>query len=118
MGKVDEVRHYNRAFLFLAEATNFTDFGELFDVSDEGSEEDQLYGGLEVETLLIKFLAELDDRQKIIFLLQIIKEAGYKLTQNDCADILSISKDRYKDSLEKVRIRLKKAYSVSQRNGK
>lgn len=113
MGKIDEVRHYNKEYLFFAESTNFGELGDLFDIGDEGSEESQMYSQMEAEQILIAFLRELDDRQKVIVLLQVIKSTGFKLNQNECASILSVSKDTYKDHLMRVRDRLKKIYSAS-----
>lgn len=113
MGKIDEVRHYNRQYLFFAESTNFGELGDLFDIGDEGSEESQMYSQMEAEHLLIEFLKGLDDRQKVILLLQVVKSAGFRLNQNDCATILSISKDTYKDHLVRMRERLKKVHLAS-----
>lgn len=107
MGKLSLVEK----IMVIAEAKNFSDLekdGMAFDRSDEGIEEEQLYSQLSVESLLVQLLSKLDDRKKIILLLQLLKDSGYNLTKDDCAKTLSISKHIYTTLENQVRDRARK----------
>jgi len=47
----------------------------------------------------------MDDRQKIILLYQVLREAGYNLNHADCAKTLSITRERYMVLLKDVKKR-------------
>lgn len=107
---------YLRTLLFLAQSTNFSDLrypgGEDFDVGDEGHEEDEMLATMQADAWLMQLLHSFNDRQKIILMYQLLREAGYNLNHSDCADTLALSRSRYMVLLKDVKKRAAKVLGV------
>lgn len=107
-----------KPLVFIPEAKLFgelrsvNDHGEItdFDVNDGGSECENLDSKLQADSILLSFLMGFNDRQKIVLLYQVLREAGYNLNHNDCAKTLSLSRENYMASLREVRNRSLKVY--------
>jgi DNA-directed RNA polymerase specialized sigma subunit len=78
-----------------------------FDIGDMGEEVEQKYEQMALEKMVIEILHNLDDREKIIFLLQILRDDGYNLDHDSCASILHIQRQWYMTTLSKVRTKIK-----------
>jgi len=94
--------------LTIAESKNFSEYGEDFERGDDGEGEDLLLSKLNADFMLIDVLMHLNDREKIIFMYELLKESGYGLSGEVCARTLSISRTTYIKGLKKVRAKAKK----------
>lgn len=105
----------------IAESKNFSEFetytpdGEDlgFDAGDKGKQADEMVENLGGDQLILSILSQLDDRQKVIFMYQLLLDAGYKMTQEECAETLSISKMWYSVVLKKIRVKVAKIINDS-----
>lgn len=102
-----------RPIQFIPEAKNFSDFtksiseddndGELaYEVSDGGGQVAQMISGLQADEILIELLMNLDNRDKIILLYQVLRGMGFGLQHEECAKTLSLSRGGYLVFLKKV----------------
>jgi DNA-directed RNA polymerase specialized sigma24 family protein len=110
---------YHRKLLILPESKNFGDLNinlseeekSAYDFGDDNRQTDEMVSAIQADILLLEVLFNLDDRQKVIFLYQILREAGYGLNHGDCAQTLSISRQKYMILLKEIK---KKASKVLQ----
>lgn len=65
------------------------------DFSDRGKAEEEMLSVCNADSMLLKILTSMDDRDKIIFMYLLLREAGYDITHADCAKTLSLSRERY-----------------------
>lgn len=73
------------------------------DFSDLCKEVSQLEDKLDLERGILEILHNLEDRDKIIFLFQILRDDGYNLDHESCADVLHIQREWYMTNLSKVK---------------
>jgi hypothetical protein len=109
---------YLRTLLYLAQSTNFSELrqpgGEDFDVGDEGEQESEMLATMQADAHLLSLLQGFNDRQKIILMYQLLREAGYNLNHSDCAKTLSITRERYMVLLKDVKKRAAKILQIPQ----
>jgi hypothetical protein len=74
-----------------------------FDISDLGKEVDDLYDKLTLEELVLEILHNLNDREKVIFMFQLLRGDGYNLDHHSCAKTLHIERQWYMVNLSRVR---------------
>ncbi len=84
---------------------NNSDEPLAYDASDKGEFEQAVVSNLQADQLLYKLLMELDDKGKIILLYQVLKEAGYSLTQEEFAKTLRMSRLGYSTKTKKIKIK-------------
>jgi hypothetical protein len=96
----------------LNESKNFGEMGvvtdegvEHFDLGDNGEQAEGIISALQADFLLLSLLQRLNDRQKVILLYQVLREAGYNLNHEDCARTLSLSRKQYMFYVRKVKER-------------
>jgi len=104
-----------RPIMFIPQSKNFSEFNTgvpeennedkplEYEASDGGAQAQQMLSNLQADTLLLELLSNLDDREKIIFLYQVLREAGYNLQHEECARTLSISRGGYIIKIKKVK---------------
>ena len=105
-----------RAILAITESQNFSDLTvkgedgeeEPFNIGDQNKAEEEMTSTTQVDILLLHLLFNFTDRQKIILLYQILREAGYNLNHEDCAKTLSITREHYMFLLKGVKSKAKK----------
>lgn len=118
-----------RALLFLPEARTFTELAaeqvgnrdhtdnkdrddyrdmEGFDASDNGKAAAQMLSDMQADALMLDLLFKFNDRQKIILLYQVLREAGYNLNHEDCAKTLSLTREHYMFLLKGVKTKARK----------
>jgi hypothetical protein len=78
---------------------------EQFDIGDDNHFIEQIDSNIQADMLLLELLHHLNDRQKIILLYQILREAGYNLNHADCAKTLSLTREHYMFLLKKMKER-------------
>lgn len=83
----------------IATSRNFSEFeGEeelAVDFGDQNSAVEEMLSIVEADLTLLSLLSRLDNREKVIFLYQVLREAGYNLNHQDCAVTLAITRERY-----------------------
>jgi hypothetical protein len=95
---------------FIPQCYNFSDLeiegedGEMsFDPTDDGACEENLYDDQIYNTLLIQILYNLTDREKLIFLYQLLRDQGYAIDHESFAKTLKIKRTWYMTLLAGVR---------------
>lgn len=83
-----------------------------YDVGDNGKASEEMMGNLNAELVLLGLLEKFSDRDKIIILFQVIRGSGYHLTHEDCAQTLSITRERYMVLLKSVKKRAAKILQI------
>lgn len=83
-----------------------------YDIGDGGKEADKMFGDIQAELLLVGLLEKFSDRDKVIILFQVARGAGYRLTHEDCAQTLSITRERYMVLLKSVKKRAAKILQI------
>ena len=106
-GGIPESRNFS-------EMTIISSAGEAqdFDAGDDGVNVDTLLSAMQADANLIEILSRLNDRQKIIFLLQLVRASGYDLNHEECAKTLSLTREHYMVLLKQVRIRVAKILQI------
>lgn len=90
-----------------SELSTETDEGERpFEISDNGAQANEMLEQQYGTYLLIDILSNLDDREKIIFLYQMIREFGYAVDHGTLAKTLKIHRVTYMDKLKLLREKL------------
>lgn len=95
-----------RSIKYIPESTNFSVYTKNtpeenndddlpFETSDGGTQVEEELSKLNGDQLLINLLTGLDNRDKIVLLYQVLREAGYTLEHEDCAKTLSLSRSGY-----------------------
>lgn len=108
---------YIKSIPFLPYSINMSDMeysnGNAFDVGDEDNAVVTMFSALRADSFLLQILKELDDRQKIILMFLVLREAGYNLNHADCAKVLRITRERYMVLVKEVRIRAGKILQMN-----
>lgn len=104
-----------RELMVLPESRNFSEYNDdgSFDRSDDGAEEEELYQEAYVEQVIIQISSSLNDRQKVVFLYQIIKDLGFNFSQENLARTLDIGRASYANILSKVQKRARKVINAN-----
>lgn len=105
-----------KTLIFLAQSHNFSDMeypdGKPFDAGDEGEAQEAMLGNMQADAYLLHLLLKMSDRQKIILMYQLLREAGYNLNHADCAQTLGITRERYMTLLKDVKKRAAKILQI------
>lgn len=123
-----------KAIMFIAESRNFSEINaeqiakrdkgegqeredyrdmEEFDASDNGKAATLMFSDMQADFLMLELLFKFNDRQKIILLYQVLREAGYNLSHEDCARTLSLTREHYMVILKKVKIKARKVLQAA-----
>lgn len=80
--------------------------GELeYEPSDEGLERKRLEDNLQYEEMVVQILCNLDDRERLIFIFQLLRDNGYQIDHGSFAKVVRLSRRQYMRVLEDVRIK-------------
>jgi DNA-directed RNA polymerase specialized sigma24 family protein len=88
------------------EMTN-DEWGEPFEASDDGQSAEELYNKFEEEELILQILFNLDEREKLIFCYQLLRDNGYQIRHSAFAKTIGINRQRYMVWLKRVRDKAK-----------
>lgn len=99
--------------LSLAKSKNFSEYDTLaedgqFDIGDNGVAEDKMYSIVQMDMFLFNLLLNFSERQKIVFLYLLMREAGYNLTHEECARTLSMKRESYMTVMRAVKKKAEK----------
>lgn len=110
-------KRYIRSLIFLPTSKNFSELrqpdGNEFDAGDNGDQVEKMFSNMRADGFLLMLLPKMDDRQKIILLYQVLREAGYNLNHADCAKTLGITRERYMVLLKEVKKRAGKILQMT-----
>lgn len=105
-----------RQIMMVATSQNFSDMelpdGEQFDAGDNGEAAEMMVSQIQADTLLLSLLRNMNDREKIILMYQILRESGYNLNHEECAKTLNITRERYMVVLKDVKKRAAKILQI------
>ena len=94
--------------IFLPAAYPFSDF-DLEDkpeqFGDDSQSERRMYSNITANISVIKILSSLEDQHKIVFMFLLLRESGFNLTHEECAKILSISRQSYMKLAKSVKLK-------------
>jgi len=98
---------------FLPKAYPFSDFvfekdENQHQFGDEGEQEEKMFSQTNAEMLITKINSSLSDRDKVVFMYLLLRESGYKLTHDECAKTLSVSRQTYMKLVKNVKLRAAK----------
>ena len=99
------------SLVFIPAAYPFSDF----DIDDKPEQfgdncrsEIKMLSKISTNISIIKILNNLEDRNKIVFMFLLLRESGFSLTHEECAKILSISRQSYMKLVKSVKTKAKK----------
>lgn len=87
-----------------------------FEVSDLGRQAERVEEDLVLEKMIVEILHNLDDREKIIFMFQLLRDAGYNLDYESCAQTIHINRQWYMNNLKSVKQKI--AFIISKNKDK
>lgn len=97
---------------FIPITINFTDLEkELeeakmdYSPSDEGLEVERLENNIQYEEMVTQIFCNLEDRERLIFAFQLLRESGYQIDHSSFAKVLGVSRVHYMRLLRKVRLK-------------
>jgi len=109
---------------FLPKSFNFSEIepdedGNILDgdsFNDNGDEVRQTESSLFTEQVILQVLFNLKDREKIVFMYQLLRESGFEIDYTSCADTIGIQRQSYMKTLsivkKKASVIIASAYSV------
>lgn len=113
-----------RAIQTIATSKNFSEFNlqtdeysmeDIMEANDQGKASDAMLSDVQAADMLLDLLFKMNDRQKIILMYQLLREAGYNLTHEDCAKTLNLTREHYIFLVTGVK---KKSQKILQANSK
>lgn len=103
-----------RTTLIIGKSKNFSEYTDgQFDVNDDGKQEERMYSDTNADMILVDLLGKLNDREKIVFLYELLRQSGYGLNGEECAKTLSMSRQWYSKLLKDVRKKAQKTLQNS-----
>ena len=111
MGK-KRIKIYRGLTNFVPISVNFsqlereTDESEIaYEPGDGGLEAQRLHDNLQFEELVAQILCNLEDRERMVFMFQLLRDSGYQLDHGTLAKIVNLSRRQYMRVLEEVRLK-------------
>ena len=100
---------------FFPTAYPFSEFvfpdGKQEDFADDKFFGEELFSKIDLELDLISFLKLLNDKQKIIFMFFLLREAGYNFNHAQCASTMQISRSLYLKIFREVKKKSRKFFA-------
>lgn len=81
----------------------FEENEQEYDPSDNGLESKRLEEGVEYEELIVQILCNLEMREKVVFVYQLLRDGGYKIDHASFAKTVGLSRPQFNRVLEMVR---------------
>jgi hypothetical protein len=85
---------------------NTEDIDDRFSPGDDGRQAEDVEESVAYESLICDILASLDDQDRIIFLLQIIRDCGYRIDHGSFAKSINMSRSKYMGLLSDIKIKI------------
>ena len=77
-----------------------------YEPGDGGDAVERLQKNLELEELVVQILCNLEDREKLIFMFQLLRDSGYQIDHGSLAKVVKLSRRQYMRVLEEVRFKI------------
>lgn len=74
-----------------------------YDPSDDGLEQKRMEQGVEFEELVVQILCNLEMREKLVFVYQLLRDGGYKIDHASFAKTVGLSRPQFNRVLDMVR---------------
>lgn len=76
-----------------------------FEPSDNGEGEHKMVDNLIYEEAVITILCNLESREQLVFLFQLLRDSGYQIDHNSFAKVVHLSRRQYMRILDDVRLK-------------
>ena len=76
-----------------------------FEPSDNGQDEARLFDGIIYEEAVVTILCNLEAREQLVFLFQLLRDSGYQIDHNSFAKVVKLSRRQYMRILDDVRLK-------------
>lgn len=86
-------------------STEYEERHQEFDPGDSDFQTLQMEDNLSYEELIVLILCNLDMREKLVFIYQILRDGGYQIDHNSFAKTIGLSRSQYMRVLESVRLK-------------
>lgn len=97
---------------FVPMSVNFSQLEKEFDEneteyqpSDNGLEQKRLQDNMEYEEMVVQILCNLEEREKLVFIFQLLRDGGYKIDHASFAKVVRLSRRQYMRVLDDVRLK-------------
>lgn len=74
-----------------------------YELSDQGMEQRRIENSIEYEEMIVHILFNLEQREKLIFIFQILRDGGYQIDHASFAKAINLSRSQYMKLLDVVR---------------
>jgi len=80
--------------------------GELeYEPGDSGLENKRLQDNMQYEEMVVQLLCNLEEREKLIFMFQLLRDNGYQIDHGSLARVVKLSRRQYMRVLGTVRLK-------------
>lgn len=80
--------------------------GEIdYQPGDDGLSEQKLLETIEYEELIVNILCNLDSREQLVFIFQLLRDGGYQIDHAAFAKVVHLSRRQYMRVLDDVRLK-------------
>jgi len=76
-----------------------------YEPSDDGSAEHKMVDNLIYEEAVVTILCNLETREQLVFLFQLLRDSGYQIDHNSFAKVVHLSRRQYMRILDDVRLK-------------
>ena len=76
-----------------------------YDPGDNGLEKKRLQDNMQYEEMIVQILCNLEKREKLIFVFQLLRNDGYQIDHGSFAKAVSLSRRQYMRVLDTVRLK-------------
>ena len=76
-----------------------------YEPSDHGLQEKQMIDSLAYEEMVVNILCNLESREQLIFIFQLLRDGGYQIDHAAFAKVVNLSRRQYMRVLEDVRLK-------------
>lgn len=76
-----------------------------YEPSDNGLERKRLEDNLQYEEMVFQILCNLEEREKLVFIFQLLRDGGYQIDHGSFAKIVNLSRRQYMRILDDVRLK-------------
>jgi len=97
---------------------SFSDDNTKFDPSDNCFNSKRIEDNMEYEEMIIQILYNLEERDKLVFVFQLLRDNGFKIDHGSFAKALKLSRRQYMRILKDLRLKSKLFIIGYQQNNK
>jgi hypothetical protein len=76
-----------------------------YEPGDNGLQEQQMVDSLAYEEMVVNILCNLDSREQLVFIFQLLRDGGYQIDHAAFAKVVNLSRRQYMRVLDDVRLK-------------